>query len=88
MELAQQKLKKAEDETAGMEGSCLSIVHIDRLLRYFFDLLFDPIASFAEKMRLALEKKDLDLAAAQKEAQDKTALADQKLLRSKHWRER
>ena len=29
-------------------------------------------------MRLALEK-DLDLAAAQKEAQDKTALADQKL---------
>ena len=30
-------------------------------------------------MRLALEKKDLDLAAAQKEAQDKTALADQKL---------
>ena len=30
-------------------------------------------------MRLALEKKDLDLAAAQKEAQDKTARADQKL---------
>ena len=30
-------------------------------------------------MRLALEKKDLDLAAAQKEAQDNTALADQKL---------
>ena len=30
-------------------------------------------------MRLALEKKDLDLAAAQKEAQDKTALVDQKL---------
>ena len=30
-------------------------------------------------MRLALEKKDLDLAAAQKEAQDKTTLADQKL---------
>ena len=30
-------------------------------------------------MKLALEKKDLDLAAAQKEAQDKTALADQKL---------
>ena len=30
-------------------------------------------------MRLALEKKDLDLAAAQKEAQEKTALADQKL---------
>ena len=30
-------------------------------------------------MRLALEKKDLDLATAQKEAQEKTALADQKL---------
>ena len=29
-------------------------------------------------MKLALEKKDSDLAAAQKEAQDKTALADQK----------
>ena len=32
-----------------------------------------------EKMKQALEKKDLDLAAAQKEAQDKTALADKKL---------
>ena len=30
-------------------------------------------------MKLALEKKDADLAAAQKAAQDKTALADQKL---------
>ena len=30
-------------------------------------------------MRLALEKKDLDLAAAQKEAQEKTTLADKKL---------
>ena len=30
-------------------------------------------------MRLALEKKDLDLAAAQKEAHDKTALVGQKL---------
>ena len=30
-------------------------------------------------MKLALEKKDSDLAAAQREAQDKTALADQKL---------
>ena len=47
-------------------------------LNYPFDLLFDLNAYFAEKMRLALEK-DLDLAATQKEAQDKTALADQKL---------
>ena len=30
-------------------------------------------------MKLALEKKDSDLATAQKAAQDKTALADQKL---------
>ena len=49
------------------------------LLKYFFDLLFDLIAYFAEKMKLALEKKDSDLATAQKEAQDKTALADHKL---------
>ncbi len=30
-------------------------------------------------MRLALEKKDLDLAAAQKEAREKTTLAEEKL---------
>nr|XP_020172272.1 nucleolin-like [Aegilops tauschii subsp. strangulata] len=33
----------------------------------------------AEKMKQALEKKDLDLAAAQKAAEEKTALADKKL---------
>ena len=32
-----------------------------------------------EKMKQALEKKDQDLAAAQKEAQEKTLLADKKL---------
>ena len=48
------------------------------LLNYPFDLLFDLNAYFAEKMRLALEK-DLDLAAAQKEAQEKSTLADKKL---------
>ena len=32
-----------------------------------------------EKMKQALEQKDLDLAMAQKEAQEKTALADKKL---------
>lgn len=58
-----------------MEGNCLSTI----FLKHFFELLSGPIASFAEKMKLALEKKDSDLAAAQKEAQDKTALADQKL---------
>ena len=72
MELAQQKLKKAQDEAVGMEGNCLSTV----FLKHFFELLSDLIASFAEKMKLALKKKDLDLAAAQKEAQDKTSLAD------------
>ena len=41
--------------------------------------MFDPIDYFAKKMRLALEKNDLDLAAAQKEAQEKTTLADKKL---------
>ena len=46
---------------------------------YLFVLLFDLNVYFAEKMRLSLEKKDLDLAAAQKEAQEKTALPDQKL---------
>ena len=34
---------------------------------------------FAEKLREALAKKDQDLAAAQKEADDRTALAEQKL---------
>ena len=62
-----------------MEGNCLSTAHVDRPLKYFFDLLFDPIAYFVEKMRLALEQKDLNLAAAQKEAQEKTTLADKKL---------
>ena len=32
-----------------------------------------------ERMKEALEQKDLDLAAAQKEAHEKTKLADQKL---------
>ena len=72
-------MKKAQDEVAGMEGNCLSTAHVDRPLNYPFDLLFDLNAYFAEKMRLALEKKDLDLAAAQKEAQEKTTLADKKL---------
>ena len=48
-------------------------------LNYPFDLLFDLNAYFAEKMRLSLDKKDLDLAAAQKEAQEKITLADKKL---------
>ena len=79
MELANQNLKKAQDEVAGMEGNDPSTVYLDHPSSYLFILLFELNMYFAEKMRLALEKKDLDLAAAQKEAQEKTALADQKL---------
>ena len=64
IELAQQNLKKAQDEVAGMEGNCLSSAHVDRPLNYPFDLLFDLNVYFVEKMRLALEKKDLELAVA------------------------
>lgn len=79
LELAQQNLKKAQDEVAGTKGNGMSTVYLDDPSSYLFILLFDLIVYFAEKMRLALEKKDLDLAAAQKEAQEKTAIADQKL---------
>ena len=77
MELANQNLQKAKDEAAGMEGNNLSTVYFDS--SYLFVLLSDPSVHVVEKMRLALAKKDLDLAAAQKEAQEKTALADKKL---------
>ena len=72
-------MKKAQDEVAGTEGNGLLTTYLDHPSSYLFILLFDLNVYFAEKMRLALEKKDLDLAAAQKEAQEKTALADQKL---------
>ncbi|XP_037485290.1 cingulin-like [Triticum dicoccoides] len=39
----------------------------------------DEAAIMGEKMKQALEKKDRDLAAAQKEAREKTTLADKKL---------
>ena len=78
LELAQQNLKKAQDEVAGMEGNGLSTVYLNHPSSYPFVLLFDPNAYFAEKMTL-VAKKDLDLAAAHKEAQEKTALADKKL---------
>ena len=79
MELAQQNLKKAQDEVAGTEGNDLSTAYLDHPSSYSLILLFDLNAYFVEKMRLALEKKDLDLAAAQKEAQEKNALADKEL---------
>ena len=62
-----------------MEGNSLPTAYLDHPSSYLFILLFDLNVCFAEKMRLALEKKDLDLAAAQKEAREKTALADKKL---------
>ena len=77
MELAHQNLQRAKDEVAGTEGNDLSTVYFD--FSYLFVLLSDPSVNLAEKMRLALVKKDLNLAAAQKEAQEKTALADKKL---------
>ena len=40
----------------------------------------DLIVIFAEKLRDALKKKDLDLAEAQKAASDKTKLAEEKLV--------
>ena len=40
---------------------------------------YDLIVIFAEKLRDALKKKDLDLAEAQKAASDKTKLAEEKL---------
>lgn len=49
-------------------------------LQLFFHLFSNPSdISFTETMKKALEKKDLDLAAMQKTAEQKTALADQKL---------
>ena len=77
--MAQQNLKKAQDEVAGTEGNSLSTAYLEHPSSYLFILLFDLNVNFAEKMRLALEKKDLDLAAAQKEAKEKTTLADKKL---------
>ena len=64
MELAQQNLKKAQDEVDGTEGNGLSTVYLDHHSSYPFVLLFDPNAYFTEKMRLDLAKKDLDLGAA------------------------
>ena len=72
-------MKKAKDEVAGTEGNDLSTVYLDHLPSYLLVLLSDPSAYSSEKMKQPLVQKDLDLAAAQKEAQEKTALADKKL---------
>ena len=62
-----------------MEGNNWSIVYLGRLTSHLLVLLSDPSTYLSEKMKQALVKKDLNLAAAQKEAQEKTALADKKL---------
>ena len=73
--LAKENLQKAKDETAGMGGKNLPTV----ALVIFFFLLLNQILFLSEKMKQALDQKDLDLAAAQKMAQEKIALADKKL---------
>ena len=72
-ELAKTNLQKAKDDAAGMENLSTGSPAIFPFL-FLTRMLF-----FVETMRQALEKKDSDLAAAQKMAEDKTALADQKL---------
>ena len=69
-------MKKARDEVASMEGNDLSTVCLDHLSNYLFIPFLDPNAHSSEKMKQALAEKDLDLAATQKEAKEKTALAD------------
>ena len=61
-------MKKAQDEVAGTEGNDLSTAYLDHPSSYSLILLFDLNAYSAEKMWLALEKKDMDLVVAQKEA--------------------
>ena len=73
LELAKMNLQKAKDDVVGMKNSTTDSPAIFSFL-FLAQTLF-----FVETMRQALEKKDSDLAAAQKMAEDKTALADQKL---------
>ena len=53
--------------------------NLDDCLRFLLVSESDLIVIFAEKLRDALKKKDLDLAEAQKTATDKTRLAEEKL---------
>ena len=62
-----------------MEGNNWSIVYLGRLTSHLLVLPSDPSTYLSEKMKQALAQKDLDLAAPQKEAQEKTALTDEKL---------
>nr|XP_020154808.1 DNA polymerase alpha catalytic subunit-like [Aegilops tauschii subsp. strangulata] len=70
LELAKKNLKTAQEQTALMGDV--------RSENYQLRARLKSVVSL-EKMKEAPEKKDLDLAAAQKEAREKTALADKKL---------
>ena len=95
LELAKQNLQKAQDEAAAMGGNNLSTVCLTSFFSLPFessDSTQTDVRSenrqlqtrlknviSLDKMKQALEQKDLDLAAAQKTAREKTELADKKL---------
>ena len=72
--LVQENFTKAKEEAKGMFGE-----NLDDCPCFFLVSDSDLIVIFAEKLRDALKKKDLDLAEAQKTAVDKTRLAEEKL---------
>ena len=74
LNLVQENFTKAKEEAEGMFGE-----NLDDCLCFLPFSESDLIVIFAEKLRDALKKKDLDLAEAQKAASDKTKLAEEKL---------
>ena len=72
--LVQENFTKAKEEAKGMFGE-----NLDDCPCFLPVSESDLIVIFAEKLRDALKKKDLDLAEAQKAASDKTKLAEEKL---------
>ena len=74
LKLVQENFTKAKEEAKGMFGE-----NLDDCPCFLPVSESDLIVIFAEKLRDALKKKDLDLAEAQKTAADKTRLAEEKL---------
>ena len=74
LKLVQENFTKAKEEAKGMFGE-----NLDDCPCFLPVSESDLIVIFAEKLRDALKKKDLDLAEAQKAASDKTKLAEEKL---------
>ena len=72
--LVQENFTKAKEKAKGMFGE-----NLDDCPRFLPVSEYDLTVIFAEKLRDALKKKDLDLAEAQKTAADKTRLAEEKL---------